>query len=161
MNPELFKNTVGSISPFDCVLNGSDRVISMDWHLLNAEINNKFSRIDNIWFHRRTKKKIGALVVGGDDGGPVLLPIAIRGKSSASQYGTLDYVLVSPPISVYGNLFTSSRDVNPRLASIIEKTIRYRARILNAEMGIADLHREWFVKTVINNIDQGESTYGW
>jgi hypothetical protein len=158
MNSELFTHTAAIISHSDLNLNLNDVILTsatvakMD---LSAKFNHNFSQIDFIWFHDKI-------------GGTSEIPIAIRGKSKIpNSHNNINYVLLSPPIDVYYKMYAAAKngfsmglgtgtDVNSELANTIEKVIRLRARSLNISTNINNLYREWFVSTVINNIDRVE-----
>lgn len=150
MRFKLFEKTDSRITGSSLIVTPADLVFKFNaedpvkrWASVLSYISNNLEEATDIWFHRK--------VIGSED-----LSIAISGKNAYYMAGInneiLDYVLINPPIGLYRELWIFSATNKYNLRANIEESLKTRARKLNKDMAINDLHRHWFIEIVMKQI---------
>lgn len=137
MRTELFKNTLSILTQKDLALNAHDYVYNgnYNWDNVISEIDATFKEIYCIFYTKDGHMKISGLN---------------KAYGEVGEGKTIDISIFNPDISLYRNIYDSL--LNIECIDVIIKSLKRNARKLNKEVGIDNKCREWFVRTIMDNL---------
>lgn len=144
INPKLLQKTQTVIYGYaPLIFKPSDIIVEDDWWKLPPKLDSLTS-IEFVAFYNHCSPTNSTAIAK-------LTCMTIRGTDESFQ--DVRYALLSPSAGVYYRLYEAATKSNPYLVNNIEQVVRRKAVELNASMSINNVYREWFVRTVINNIE--------